>query len=127
MTTWVNDGFVGQLFTLTGSFMPAPPAGAQPATLWGVESHINDVFGAVGATPGIERQIVDFDFQSVEDAVGQYAESFGPIVSARATLEPSGRWEEFIAAFRDLVARCNSADDGTARLRSDYFVVLVQR
>jgi ubiquinone/menaquinone biosynthesis C-methylase UbiE len=127
MTTWVNDGFVGQLFTLTGSFMPAPPPGVQPPSLWGVESHINDVFGAVGATPSIERQIVDFDFESVEDAVGQYAENFGPFVSARATLEPSGRWEEFVAAFRDLVASFNSAVDGTARIRSDYFVVLIQR
>jgi len=127
MTTWVNDGFVGELFTLTGSFMPAPPAGVQPPPRWGVESHINDVFGAVGVTPSIERQIVDFDFESVDDAVEQYAENFGPFVSAHAALEPGGRWEEFIAAFRDLVARFNSAEDGTASIRSDYFVVLIQR
>jgi SAM-dependent methyltransferase len=127
MTTWVNDGFIGELFTLTGSFMPAPPPGVQPPPLWGVEAHINDVFGAVGVTPAIERQIVDFDFESVDDAVEQYAENFGPFVSARAVLEPAGRWEEFIAVFRDLVARFNSAEDGTARIRSDYFVVLTQR
>ena len=30
MTTWVNDGFVGELFTLTGSFMPAPPPVRNP-------------------------------------------------------------------------------------------------
>ena len=127
MTTWVNDGFVGELFTLTESFMPAPPPGVQPPPLWGVESHINDVFGAVGVTPSIERQIVDFHFESVDDAVAQYAENFGPFVSARAALEPGGRWEEFIAAFRDLVARFNSAEDGTARIRSDYFILLIQR
>ncbi len=126
MTTWVNDGFVGEMFTLTGTFMPAPP-GVQPPPLWGVEGHINDVFGAVDVTPSIERQIVDFDFESLDDAVGEYAENFGPFVSARETLEPRGEWDEFIAAFRDLVARFNSADDGTARIRSDYFVVVVER
>jgi ubiquinone/menaquinone biosynthesis C-methylase UbiE len=37
MTTWVNDGFAGELFTLTGSFLPPPPPGVQPPSLWGVE------------------------------------------------------------------------------------------
>jgi SAM-dependent methyltransferase len=126
MTTWVNDGFVGELFTLTGSFMPAPPAGVQSPPLWGVESHIDDVFGAVGVTPSIERQIVDFDFESVDDAVDQYADNFGPFVSARAALEPR-LWEEFIATFRDLVVRFSSAEDRGTRIRSDYFVILIER
>jgi SAM-dependent methyltransferase len=125
MTTWVNDGFVGELFTLTGSFMPAPPPGAQPPPLWGVEGHISDVFGAVGAEPSIDRQIIDIEFASIDDAVERYARDFGPFVTARAALEPQGRWNAFIAAFRELVARFNLADDDTCRIRSDYFVVLI--
>jgi SAM-dependent methyltransferase len=127
MTTWVNDGFVGEMFTLTGSFMPPPPAGAQAPPLWGVEAHINDVFRAVGISPSIEREAVDFDFESVDDAVQQYAANFGPFVSARAVLGPQGRWDEFIGAFRELVERFNPTGDGTARLRSDYFLIHVQR
>jgi len=127
MTTWVNDGFVGELFTLTGSFMPPPPQGAGAPPLWGVEAHINDVFRAVGIAPSIEREAVDFDFESVEDAVQQYAANFGPFVSARAVLEPQGRWDEFIGAFRELVRRFNLAADGTARVRSDYFLIHIQR
>lgn len=127
MTTWVDDGFVGELFTLTGSFMPAPPPGAQAPSLWGVKAHINEVFRAVGTEPSIEAAAVDFSFDSVDGAVGQYADNFGPFVSARKVLEPQGRWEEFIGAFRELVDRFNLATDGTARVRSDYFVVFVQR
>lgn len=84
MTTWVDDGFVGEMFTLTGSFLPGPPSHAQPPPLWGVEAHINDVFGAAGVRPSIERQVVEFVFESVDDAVEQYADNFGPLVSARA-------------------------------------------
>ena len=113
MTTWVDAGFVGELFTLTGSFMPAPPPGAQPPPLWGVTAHIDEVFRAVGAEPSIEAAAVDFNFESVDDAVGQYAENFGPFVSAREVLEPQGRWDEFIDAFRGLVKRFNRATDGT--------------
>jgi SAM-dependent methyltransferase len=127
MTTWVDDGFVGELFTLTGSFMPSPPPGVQPPPLWGVRAHINDVFRAVDAEPSIEHETVEFQFDSVDDAVQRYAEDFGPFVSARMALEPQGQWDEFIGAFRELVDRFNPATDGTARIRSDYFVILIQR
>ncbi len=127
MTTWVNDGFVGELFTLTGSFLPPPPPGVPPSPLWGVQGHIDDVFGAVGAEPAIERETIEFAFDSVDDAVRQYATNFGPFVSARRVLEPQGRWDHFISDFHMLVNRFNLATDGTARVRSDYFVILVQR
>jgi SAM-dependent methyltransferase len=127
MTTWVDDGFAGELFTLTGSFMPAPPAGAQAPPLWGVHAHVDAVFRSVGVEPSTTRAFVDFDFASVDDAVRQYASHFGPFVSARAVLEPQGRWEEFINAFRELVERFNLAGDGTARVRSDYFLIHIQR
>jgi SAM-dependent methyltransferase len=127
MATWVDDGFVGELFTLTGSFMPSPPPGVQPPSLWGVKAHIDEVFRAADAEPSIEPNTVDFNFDSVDDAVVQYADNFGPFVSARKALEPQGRWDEFIGAFRELVERFNLATDGTARVRSDYFVIQIQR
>ena len=43
MTTWVTDGYAGEIFKLTGSFLPPPPAGVQPPPLWGVESHVEEV------------------------------------------------------------------------------------
>jgi SAM-dependent methyltransferase len=127
MTTWINDGFPGRLFALTGSFMPAPPPGVQTPPMWGAEEHVNDMFGAAGATPSITRESVDFDFASVDDAVRHYADDFGPFVMARKVLEPQGRWDEFIAAFTELVTRFNVADDGTALIRSDYFAIAVER
>jgi SAM-dependent methyltransferase len=127
MSTWVNDGFVGELFTLTGSFMPPPPPGVQPPSLWGVRRHVDEVFGAAGVTPSIDDEIVEFAFASAEDAVQRYATEFGPFVTARAALEPQGRWDEFIGLFRELVVRFNPAIDGTARIRSDYFVIVIQR
>jgi SAM-dependent methyltransferase len=126
MVTWTNDGFAGELFKLSGRFMPPPPPGVQPPPLWGVESHVAEVFGAAGVTPSIERETVEFRFESVEDAVRHYADDFGPFVMARAALEPQGRWDEFLAAFADLVTRFNAAGDG-ATIRSDYLVILVER
>jgi SAM-dependent methyltransferase len=127
MVTWANDGFAGELFKLSGAFLPPPPPGVQPPPLWGVDAHVNEVFGAAGVTPSIERETVDFHFASVEDAVQHYADEFGPFVMARGVLEPQGRWDEFLAAFTELVTRFNAADDDRATIRSDYLVITVER
>jgi SAM-dependent methyltransferase len=127
MVTWANDGFAGELFKLMGAFLPPPPPGVQPPPLWGVDEHVAEVFGAAGVTPSIERETVDFDFASVEEAVGHYADDFGPFVMARGALEPQGRWDEFLAAFGDLVTRFNAAADGGTTIRSEYLVIIVER
>jgi hypothetical protein len=75
----------------------------------------------------VARETVEFDFPSVEDAVAHYMDNFGPFVMARAALEPQGRWDEFREVFTDLVRRFNPADDGTARIRSEYFLISVDR
>jgi len=126
MTTWVNDGFAGELFKLSGSFLPAPP-GVEPAPLWGVEAHIEDVFRAAGASPLVVRETVDFEFSSVEHAVRTYTTDFGPFVIAQRVLEPQGRWDEFVAAFADLVRRFDTASDGTACIQSAYFLISIGR
>jgi SAM-dependent methyltransferase len=127
MATWVNDGFAGELFKLAGAFMPPPPPGAQPPPLWGVELHVNEMFAAAGAVAEVERASVGFAFASAEAAVDEYANYFGPFVAARTVLEPAGRWEEFLAAFGNLVRRFNVAEDGGAQVASDYFVITVER
>jgi SAM-dependent methyltransferase len=127
MTTWVTDGFAGEMFKVTAAFMPPPPPGVQPPPLWGEEDHIKEVFAAAGADPAIARESVAFEFPSVEECVALYGEEFGPFVTARAALEPQGRWQEFLDAFADLVRRFNQADDGTVRASSDYLVITVGR
>jgi SAM-dependent methyltransferase len=127
MTTWCNEGFAGELFKLSGAFMPTPPLGVEPPQLWGVEQHVHDMFAAAGATPSLIRESVDFVFPSVDAAVWSYADDFGPFVVARGVLEPQGRWEEFVGAFGDLVDRFNAATDGSARIQSEYFLISIDR
>jgi SAM-dependent methyltransferase len=127
MTTWINDGFVGEMFKLTGEFMPPPPPGLQPPPLWGVEDHVREMFAAAGASPSISRETVAFDFASVEDVVSEYANNFGPYVMARRVLEPEGRWDEFLERFGVLVGRFNRSDGGRAQVESQYFLITVDR
>ena len=127
MTTWINDGFAGELFKLTGAFLPPPPPEVQPPPLWGVEAHAREMFTAAGVSPSISRELVVFEFPSVDDAVQEYADDFGPFVMARGVLEPQGRWDEFLAAFRDLVSRFNAAEGEGAEIESAYFLISADR
>ena len=127
MTTWVNDGFAGELFTLTGAFMPPPPPGVEAPPLWGVEAHIDEAFGAAGARPRLTRESIGFPFPDLDAAVQRYADDLGPMVAARAVLEAQGRWDEFLGAFTELVERFNPATDGGVTIVSDYWVITVDR
>jgi SAM-dependent methyltransferase len=127
MATWIDDGFVGELFNLTASFLPSPPPGSQTPQLWGVETHVVEMFAAARVTSSLTREVVHFDFASVEDAVQHYADDFGPFVIARGVLAPQGRWEDFLEAFSKLIRRFNTARDGMARVSSDYFVITIER
>jgi SAM-dependent methyltransferase len=123
MTTWVDDGFAGELFKLTGSYMPPPPEGAHTPRHWGVPDHVREMFETAGVTPKVARRQVEFVFASEADAVEHYAVKFGPFVALRGIIEPQGRWEPFIAEFADLVHRFNSSGDNTAKIGSDYLLI----
>ena len=126
MTTWVNDGFAGELFKLSGRFMPPPPPDVQPPQLWGVEAHIAEMFAAAGAQAEVERAAVVFEWPSTAASVQEYVDEFGPIVTLRGILEPQGRWPEYREGFTQLVERFDEGD-GSARIRAEYLVTTVRR
>ena len=127
MTTWVNDGFIGELFELTGAFMPPSPPGVQPPPLWGVEAHARAMFAAAGVRPSIARERVRAEFASVDAVVQEYTEHFGPFVMARSVLEPQGRWVDFVAAFAELVRRFDTGDGDRTQVESEFFLITVDR
>jgi SAM-dependent methyltransferase len=126
MTTWAAEGFVGELFKLGASFTPPPPQGVDVPLSWGSEDHVHLVFTSAGASAEVQRDTVTFAFPSVDDMVKSYTEDFGSFVMARATLEPEGRWDDYVDAFRDLVVRFNTADDHSAKIESEYLLILVE-
>jgi SAM-dependent methyltransferase len=125
MATWANDGFAGELFKLSGTFMPPPPPEVQPPPLWGVEAHIAEMFAAAGAQAEVERETVVFEWPSALAAVHEYVNEFGPIVTLRGILESQGRWPEYLEAFTRLVERFDDGV-GSARIRAEYLLITVR-
>jgi len=125
VAAWTPEGMNGEMFKTIGEHMPPPPEGFVPPAMWGTEGHVRDLFSGAGLEVGFEKRMAEIEWDSVEDWMDHCERNLGPIVMAKAALEPQGRWE---AARADLVAleeRYNEADDDSMRARAEYLLTTV--
>ena len=105
--------------------MPPPPEGFVPPALWGTEDHVRELFSGAEAELSFERRMAEWEWESLEDWLDYCERNLGPVVTAKAALEPEGKWD---AARADLIAlneRFNEADDGSMRVRAEYLLTTV--
>jgi hypothetical protein len=114
------------MFKTIGSYMSPPPPGLQPPVMWGLESHVAGLFAASGAELSFERRRVIFDHDSPESWVAHNEGLLGPMIMARAALEPQGRYQELRRELVGLYAAANEATDGTLRCGAEYLLTLAR-
>ena len=123
LCNWTPEGGVGDFFRTTSAHLPPPPDFASPPVLWGDEDHVRGLFEGTGVELEFEREIVNLDFDSVEDALMIYERYFGPVVKAKEALAPEGRWQALRDELGALFEDHNVADDGV-RYPAEYLVVV---
>jgi SAM-dependent methyltransferase len=116
--TWTPEGGSGVLLRTVAARLPPPPDFAESPLLWGTEDHVREMLEPHGFELEFERDVVVFEFSSVEAWVDHYAENFGPIVMAKATLGDA--WPELRTALIDTFESLNLADDGGFRTEAEY-------
>lgn len=119
---WTPDGNVGKFFAVTASHMPPPPEGFQPPVLWGTEEHVRELFEGSGVELQFERTAVEFVFDSAEAVLEEYSVKLGPLVAAKAALEPEGKWEPLANELLALYEEGNTSDQGDLRFPGEYLV-----
>lgn len=122
VAAWSPEGTNGQMFRTVASHMPPPPPELKPPSMWGDEAHIRSLFEPLGAELTFERGHVEFEDESVESWLAYGEEKLGPMVMARAALEPQGKWEALRADLAALYERENKSDGGGLRLSPEYLV-----
>ncbi len=125
LANWTPDGFIGQLFTTIGKYVP-PPTGVPSPLQWGTETRLRELFGtAVSSLTAVERRFV-FRYQSAEHFLDAFRSYYGPMLKAFETLDDDGR----TALAADLVALAeehNTATNGGLRVPSAYVEVVAER
>lgn len=126
LANWTPDGFIGEMLRIVGRYVP-PPAGVRPATRWGTEDGLRELFGSdIAELRAAPRDFV-FHFLTAQQYLDLFRLYYGPVHKAFAALDEAG--QEALA--RDLtvaVERFNQGDDGTLVVPAEYLeVVAIKR
>ena len=125
LANWTPEGFIGQLFKVLGAHLP-PPVGLLPPSRWGVEAHLQDLFGERAAAIATTRRMFNFRYRSAAHFIDVFRTWYGPVHKAFAALPADGA----SALERDLTAlldRLNVAGAGSLVVPSEYLEVVVTR
>jgi SAM-dependent methyltransferase len=125
LASWTPTGYIGQLFRLIGKYAP-PPAGLKPASLWGTEERLRDLFGdGVTALQTTKRNFV-FRYRSAAHWVEYFAAYYGPFLTTFNALDAATQ-EQFSREVTSLLESLNQAKDGTLAVPAEYLEAVAIR
>ncbi len=127
VTAWTPEGMNGQVFETLGKHLPPPPDGFVPPALWGAEEHVRELFSAPGLEVAFEKRAATVEFESVARWMDYCEENLGPVVTAKAALEPQGKWGPARAALTALEDGYNEAEDGSMLAGAEYLLTVVTK
>jgi ubiquinone/menaquinone biosynthesis C-methylase UbiE len=123
LANWTPDSLVGQMFGTIGRHLPPPP-GAQPPSLWGVQAHLEMLFGDSAADIAITRRVFNFRYRSAAHFIEVFRTWYGPVHKAFGAL-PSDKARALERDLTDLLERHNRSRGRTLVVPSDYLEVVV--
>ncbi|HWH10969.1 MAG TPA: class I SAM-dependent methyltransferase [Solirubrobacteraceae bacterium] len=125
MANWLPDSLVGELFATIVKHAP-PPIPIDPPGLWGVQAHLEALFG--DEITGLEVTPREFVMRapSPELWVAFFRANFGPLTVAFARVGEDGE-QALTADLLDLITRRNRCEDGRVAAPGTYLEVVAHR
>ena len=128
LVSWTPEGFIGQMFVAMKPYAAPPPAGAQPAPLWGDPAHVQSLFGdRVTDLETRKASLVVDQFATPEAFRDYFKRNYGPTIAVYRNV---GEDAEKVAALdRDLVelARRFGLDGDQRTFEWEYLVATARR
>jgi SAM-dependent methyltransferase len=123
LCAWQPQGFIGDMFRTIAEFLAPPPPVEGPPVRWGTEDGAHALLDDAFDIRCEPRTLIQRFDGSVDAMTDVFMDAFGPMVMARQALEPQGRWDEFLTAYRELTYRWNEGAEGKAALPAAYLLV----
>jgi SAM-dependent methyltransferase len=126
MANWTPEGFIGQMFKVTGKHVPPPPAMPSPLK-WGDEETVRERLRDGIADLQLSRQMCQFKYPfSPAEVVEFFRKYYGPTQRAFDALDADGQ-----AALRNdltqLWTEHNKATDNATHVEGEYLEVVATR
>ncbi|MGM9490373.1 class I SAM-dependent methyltransferase [Ideonella sp. YS5] len=125
MANWTPAGFIGRLFKVVGAHV-SPPAGVQPASLWGTEPHIVELFGAHAADIRCEHRTFTFRYRSAAHWIAVFRELYGPVHKAFGALDATGA-ASLERAITALLDELNVGGPDSLVVPSEYLEIVITK
>jgi SAM-dependent methyltransferase len=125
LANWTPQSLVGGMFKVLGRHVP-PPAGVQPPSLWGVESHLRALFGEQAASIRVTSQHFNFRYRSAAHFISVFRDWYGPVHKAFAAL-PAEKAAELERELTELLNGANRGGPASLVVPSEYLEVVVTR
>ncbi|MDO8249256.1 MAG: class I SAM-dependent methyltransferase [Rhodoferax sp.] len=125
LANWTPPGFIGELFKLIGRYIP-PPAGVKPASLWGTEERLRELFGERAATLDTTRTNFVFRYRTPQHWLDTFRTYYGPMQKAFSAVD-AAQQESLAADLIRLVQQFNRASDGAMVVPGEYLEVVIKR
>lgn len=125
LANWTPRGFIGRLFGVIGRHVPPPP-GLAPASRWGTEEYLRQLFGHGASRLHVTPRVFTFRYRSADHWLEVFRTWYGPIQRAFGALDDEGRLR-LEADIRTLIAEFNTADDGTIVVPGEYIEAVIVR
>ena len=125
LANWTPEGFIGQMFKTLGRHVPPPP-GMQPPPLWGVESHLRELFGDQAAAIAVTPRTFNFRYRSAAHFIEIFRTWYGPVHKAFASL-PTDQAIALKSDLAELLDGMNQAGATSLVVPSEYLEIVVTR
>ncbi len=125
MANWTPDCMVGQMFRILGRHLP-PPAGVRPPSLWGVEAHLQSLFGNRAARIEVTGRVFNFRYRSAAHFIDVFRTWYGPVHKAFAAL-PSDKAKVLEDELAGMLNGFNRGGPASLVVPSEYLEVVVTR
>jgi SAM-dependent methyltransferase len=123
LANWTPRGFVGRLFGVIGRHLPPPP-GLTPASRWGAEDHLENLFGGSASRIEVTPRDFVFRYRSPEHWIDVFKAWYGPVHKAFAAL-PAESQQRLHDDVLGLIREFNRSGDSTMVAAGEYVEVVV--
>jgi SAM-dependent methyltransferase len=125
LANWTPTGFVGQMFGISGRYVP-PPSGLRSPLEWGTPSRVRALFGGGVSLLTVTPRTFVFRYRSARHWLDSFRAQYGPLVKAFAALDPADR-DQLDAELLALATAHNTSTTGALRIPSEYLEVVAVR
>jgi ubiquinone/menaquinone biosynthesis C-methylase UbiE len=129
LANWTPQSVIGRMFGVISKYVP-PPAGVAPASKWGTEEYLAELFRGDAAAGdrvrdiAVTRRHYSFRYRSADHWLDVMKTWYGPMVKTFAALD-AGRQAALAGELKSFMQGENRSGDATLVVPAEYLEVVI--